>query len=118
VKNRIFVSYSMKDQPDASEALQKWLEQLDEPGEIHDPFVWASRHHDVRDVIRQRIEASDSFVVVWTKQAPESPWVLYELGMAHALGRPITVLLAGGEPSAIPQELDQVKLVELEQTPA
>ncbi|HEY6139215.1 MAG TPA: toll/interleukin-1 receptor domain-containing protein [Thermoanaerobaculia bacterium] len=116
--NRIFVSYSMKDQADVGEALQKWLEQRDEPGEIHDPFVWASTHHDVRDVIRQRIEASDSFVAVWTKQAPESPWVLYELGMAHALGRPITILLAGGEPSAIPRALSDAKIVELEQTPA
>jgi hypothetical protein len=115
---RIFVSYSVKDQPDASEALRKWLEQHDEPREIQDPFVWASSHRDVRDVIRERIEGSDSFVVVWTKQAPESPWVLYELGMAHALGMPITVLLAGGEPSAIPNEITEAKIVELEPLPA
>lgn len=116
--NRIFVSYSMKDQPDASEALRKWLEERNEPSEIQDPFVWASSHHDVRDVIRERIEAADSFVVVWTKQAPESPWVLYELGMAHALGRPITVLLAGGEPTAIPNEIAAANVVELEHTTA
>ena len=116
--DRIFVSYSMKDQPDAGEALQKWLEQRDEPGEIQDPFVWASTHHDVREVIRQRIEASDSFVVVWTRQAPESAWVLYELGMAHALGRPITVLLAGGEPSAFPREIGNANIIELVQAPA
>jgi hypothetical protein len=115
--NRIFVSYSMNDQPNASEALRKWLER-NEPGEIQDPFVWASSHHDVREVIRQRIEASDSFVVVWTKQAPESPWVLYELGMAHALGMPITVLLAGGEPTAIPREITDAKVVDLEPLPA
>jgi TIR domain len=116
--NRIFVSYSMKDQPQAAEWLRKWLEERDEPGEIQDPFVWASSHHDVREVIRERIESSDSFVAVWTKQAPESPWVLYELGMAHALGRPITVLLAGGEPAAIPKEITEADIVELEQAPA
>jgi TIR domain-containing protein len=116
--NQIFVSYSMKDQPDASEALGKWLEQLKEPGEIHDPFVWASSHRDVREVIQERIKASDSFVVVWTKQAPESPWVLYEVGMAHALGMPITVLLAGGEPSAFPSEVGEATVVHLEEVSA
>lgn len=116
--SRIFVSYSMKDQPDASEALGKWLQQLKEPGEIQDPFVWPSSHRDVREVIRERIEASDSFVVVWTKEAPESPWVLYELGMAHALGMPITVLLAGGEPTALPREIDEAKIVHLEEVSA
>jgi len=116
--SRIFVSYSMKDQPDASEALGKWLEQFKEPGEIQDPFVWVSSHRDVREVIRERIEASDSFVVVWTKEAPESPWVLYELGMAHALGMPITVLLAGGEPGALPHEIDDAKIVHLEEVSA
>jgi hypothetical protein len=115
---QIFVSYSMKDQPDASEALRKWLEQHDEPGEIIDPFVWASSHHDVREIIRGRIEASDSFVAVWTKQAPESPSVLYALGMAHAVGRPITILLAGGEPSAIPNEIVEAHVVDLEPLPA
>src|SRR5436305_8460991 len=116
--NRIFVSYSMNDQPIASEALRNWLEHVNEPGEIQDPFVWASSGRDVRDVIRERIEASNSFLVVWTKQAPESPWVLYELGMAHALGKPITVLLAGGEPSAIPNEITEAKVVELEPSSA
>jgi hypothetical protein len=116
--NRIFVSYSMKDQPNASEALQRWLAQVNEPSEVQDPFVWASSHQDVRDVIRERIGASDSFVVVWTKEAHESPWVLYELGMAHALGLPITVLLAGGEPSAFPHEIAEARVVELEQLSA
>jgi hypothetical protein len=115
---RIFVSYSMKDQPDASDALRKWLEHHDEPGEIQDPFVRASSRRDVRDVIKERIEAADSFVVVWTRQAPESPWVHYELGMAHALGVPITVLLAGGEPSAFPSEIREARIVELEPLPA
>jgi len=116
--SRIFVSYSMKDQPNVSEALGKWLEQLKDPGQIQDPFVWASSNRDVREVIQERIKASDSFVVVWTKEAPESPWVLYELGMAHALGLPITVLLAGGEPAAFPPEIDEAKIVHLEEVSA
>jgi hypothetical protein len=117
--NRVFVSYSVNDQPFASEAIRKWLDQLDEqPAEIQDPFVWVSSHHDVRDVIRERIEGSDTFVVVWTKHAPESPWVQYALGMAHALGMPITVLLAGGEPSAIPKEIEEARVVELEPSSA
>lgn len=112
----IFASYSKKDQPDAKEALGKWLEHLKEPGQIHQyPFVWVSPDLDVRKVIRQRIKASDSFVVVWTKDAPQSPWVLYQLGMAHALGMPITVLLAGGEPAALPREIGEAKVVHLEQ---
>jgi large subunit ribosomal protein L18 len=112
--SRIFVSYSVSDQPDASEVLEKWLEQRNEAFEIQDPSVWASAHHDVRNVIRERIQASDSFVVVWTERAAESPWVLYEMGMAHALGVPITVLLAGGEPAAIPDEITEARVVELE----
>ena len=64
---RIYASYSMKDHPDATESLRKWLEERNEPAEIQDPFVWASSHHDVRDVIRERIAAADSFVAVWTK---------------------------------------------------
>lgn len=115
---RIFVSYSMKDQPNASEALRKWLERQDEPRDVQDPFVWAASDRNVSDVIRERIGAADAFVAVWTEQAPKSPWVLYELGMAHALGRPITILLAGGEPSAIPGEITEADIVEPEPLPA
>ena len=115
---RIFVSYSMNDQPDAGEALLKWLETIEEPTEVKDPFVWASSHQDVRGVIREHIADSDEFVVVWSKRAPESPWVAYELGMAHALGRPITVLLAGGDPAAVPADIAEAEFVELAKSSA
>jgi hypothetical protein len=38
--------------------------------------------------------------------------------MAHALGMPITVLLAGGEPSAFPSEIGEAKIVHLEEVSA
>ena len=115
---RIVASYSIKDQPDAAVLLRKWLEERKEPAELQDQFVWASSH-DAREFIRERIAAADSFVAVWTSHAPESSWVLYHLGMAHALGKPITVLLAGGEPAALPNEIVRAaNIVELEHLPA
>lgn len=114
--SRIFVSYSMLDKPVATEVLKKWLDQRDEPGEILNAEVRVSPGRDIREVIRKRIEVSDSFVVVWTKQAAESPWVLYELGLAHALGVPITILLAGGDRDAIPDEFQTATLVELDRS--
>ena len=112
--NQIFVSYSMNDHAEAIEALGQWRKLLEEPAELKDPRIWAASDGNVRDRIRERIAEADSVVVVWTQQAPKSPWVLYEIGMAHALGTPITVLLAGGERSAIPAEIGDAKIVEVE----
>jgi len=112
--SRIFASYSMQDKPVATAALKKWLDQQDDPGEVLNADVRISSGRDMREVIRKRIEASDSFVVVWTNRAAESPWVLYELGLAHALGLPITILLAGGDREAIPEEFQEGRIVELE----
>ena len=113
--NRIFVSYNMLDRSVARAVLQTWAEQVGEPIDIHDPAFRGASDQIARDVIRESIESSDSFVVVWTRRAAASPWVLYEMGLAHALDKPITVLLAGGDSAAIPRELGDVRVVDLVQ---
>jgi hypothetical protein len=88
------------------------------PAEVDDPVDWGAMAEDVRTVIRDRIARSDTFLLVWSQSAAESAWVQYEVGMAQALGKPILVVLIGGDPSKLPGDLAETQHVELDTEPA
>jgi hypothetical protein len=119
----VFVSYTHKDLLQVGEALQKWFGDTftgtfgEATAEIQMPFAWIPHDRHVGDDLRERIEAADSFVLVWSEHAPKSDWVHYELKLADAFGKPITILLAGGDASAIPFEILDSWIVELEPHP-
>jgi len=48
-----------------------------------------------RDLVRANLESADYFVVLLTAMAAQSPWLLFELGMAQALRKPVVSLLLG-----------------------
>lgn len=113
VSRRVFISYNAADR-ELVGSVMTWLRTSDlSPAEIADPVSSASRAEDVRSVIQDSIASCDAMVVIWSRRAAESKWVQYELGMAQALGKRIVVLLAGGSPSDLPQELADTQQVEL-----
>jgi TIR domain len=67
-----------------------------------------------RGQIREAIENSSKFVVVWSDAAGTSDWVNYETGMAEALGKPILVVIPKGGTSRLPWNLKENQVVEVE----
>jgi hypothetical protein len=47
---------------------------------------------DVRAIIRDRVQSANEVVVFWSEAAATSQYVQYELGMADALDKPITIV--------------------------
>ncbi|MBI4178963.1 toll/interleukin-1 receptor domain-containing protein [bacterium] len=113
MSRRVFISYNAADS-ELVAPVTTWLRTSDlSPAEIADPVGSMSAAQDVRSVIQDSIATCDAMVVIWSKRAAESKWVHYELGMAQALGKRIVVVLAGGSPSELPQELADTQHVHL-----
>ena len=114
MSRKVFISYSAKDR-ELVDSVMKWLRASNlSPAEVDDPVNWGATAEDVRTVIRKRIARSDTLLLVWSKRASESAWVQYEIGMAQALEKPIVVLLAGGSPLELPEDLAETQHVELD----
>jgi TIR domain len=64
---------------------------------------------DVRAIIRDRVRSANEVVVFWSEAAATSQWVQYELGMADALDKPITIVqLDQTKPESPAHLLDKV----------
>ena len=92
---RIFVSYDFT-RSDLSEIVFKKLKRMRcrcitgaNPDEAKGAF---------RDVIMARISTCDGFLGIWTKRedGSESPWFIWELGVAQAFGLPFRLLIHEG----------------------
>jgi len=97
---KIFISYSHKEHykiPEVIEKLKRKMPEL-EGAEIWDPSSNLSVGADFRKEIKEQILSSDVYVLLWTKDAADSPWVLYEAGMADASGVPILIVTEPGSP--------------------
>ena len=113
MSRKVFISYNAADR-ELVGSVMTWLRTSDlSPAEIADPVSSGVATGDVRSVIQDSIASCDAMVLVWSRRAAESKWVQYELGMAQALGKRIVVLLAGGSPSDLPEELADTQQVEL-----
>lgn len=105
MSKRVFISYSAQDRTLIPRVMD-WLRASGlSPAQVEDPVNWGASSQDVRTVIRDSVRRADLLLLVWSKQAVESAWVQYEVGMAQALGKPVVVLLAGGSPTDLPREL-------------
>lgn len=97
---KIFISYSHNEHHKIREAIEKLKRKMPElkDAEIWDPSSNLTAGADFRKEIREQILSSDFYVLLWTKRAADSPWVLYEAGMADASGIPILIVVEPGSP--------------------
>jgi hypothetical protein len=86
--DKVFLSYSVSDHHRIESAIAQLsglrmadsLESELRPGD------------DVRAIIRDRVRSANEVVVFWSEAAATSQYVQYELGMADALDKPITIV--------------------------
>lgn len=104
VRPKVFLSYSMKDRQLVYSALRRFSEGF-QTADFEDPADWAQTVADARKAIGDKIRAADTFLLIWSSDAAKSPWVQYELGMAHALDVPIEILVAEGSQADLPPGL-------------
>ena len=90
---RVFISYSYDDH-EYAEKLREALAELDIISGF-DPIETTSGE-TVRKTIRKRIEAADAVVVLISKGALASSWVMFELGAAEALGKKVVPIVLPG----------------------
>lgn len=88
----VFISYS-RDSQDYAQRLgaalkDSWAASFIDQAQL-------SLGESFHDVIRAKMQSASAFVVLLTQRAIESQWILFELGVAQALGKPIILLLLG-----------------------
>ena len=97
---RIFISYSQKDHYKISEVIEKLQKEIPEfkDAEVWDPISKLSVGTDFRKEIKKQILSSDLYVLLWTEDSATSPWVLYEAGIADAVGKQIIIITGPDSP--------------------
>jgi hypothetical protein len=112
---KIFISYSTKEHHKILELIEKLKRKMPElkDAEIWDPSSNLTAGADFRKEIKKQILSSDVYVLLWTNSAANSPWVLYEAGMADASGIPILIMVEPGSPE-LHGALSMYKTIKLE----
>lgn len=108
---RIFASYSSED---------RWFADLllGRLANHPDISVFATQNlsaaGDYRLRIKRELQAAGAFLVLLSPRSVRSNWVLYELGAAWALGKPIVAVLTDpAVRSKIPVEAHQLSVVQV-----
>jgi hypothetical protein len=73
---------------------------------------------DWRNEVHKAIEGASKVVVVWPAGSAESPRAYYESAMAEALDKPIIVVVAKGQRSLVPDQLNENTVLELDSVTA
>ena len=117
MKNKVFLAYARQDRHLVKPILKKLSltsSFKDYSIPIHDPMQTA-KVEDIRTNIKQSIKAANQVLVLWTKNAANSQWVHYEMGMADALDKPITVVKADNSTSLSKPNLTNFDFVSLDE---
>jgi hypothetical protein len=107
----VFLSFAASDRDRVEPALSK-LQQPD-LAEVHfssDSDAWTVEFQpgdDFRASIRDRVQSANQVVVFWSAEAAASHWVQYELGMADALDKPITIVQLDQTAPDLPAHLQE-----------
>jgi len=116
MSEQVFVSYASQDRG----RVQKVLKALRSRGLFDDPStvtIDASSvmipGSSIRGALRKAIESANNVIVLWTPQAARSEWVNYELGMATAFGKPITLVMPDEAAPDVPPNLGDMQVVKL-----
>lgn len=112
---RLFISYSYNDYYKLPEVLKKIQDKLPElkEAEVWDPTENLSAGDNFREEIKKQIKSADLYILFWSEGAADSPWVLYEAGMADASGKPIVVAVEPGSPELF-DTFKKYQVIELE----
>ena len=110
--SHLFVSYSSKDRWFATLLLSRLANHPD-VSIFSTQDLSAAK--DFRPRIKEELRAASAFLVLLSRRSVESNWVLYELGAAWALGKPIIVVLMDPDVrSRIPVDAHKLHVLELE----
>lgn len=100
---KIFISHSYNEHHQIDVALEKIKVALPEfkEAEVWDPSTNLTAGSNFREEIKQAILSADVYLLLWSKGAANSPWVLYEAGMADASGKHIIIAVEPNSPPLI-----------------
>jgi TIR domain len=92
----VFISFAASDRDRVETALSE-LKQSERStvNIVTDSNEWSTdlkSGEDLRANIRDRVQSANEVVVFWSEAAATSQYVQYELGMADALDKPITIV--------------------------
>jgi TIR domain len=115
----IFFSYAASDRERIESAIAQF--QKTETAKAYvapNSNLWAADFQpgdDFRASIRDRVRSANQVVVFWSAKAATSPHVQYELGMADALDKPITIVQLDQTQPELPAHLlgNMVRLEDL-----
>jgi TIR domain len=109
----VFVSYSTKDIPDVN-ALRAALQFPEVQVFVSEYAVAAGA--PLAPTIQANIQNCDLFVLIWSKNAAGSEWVPQEIGIAHALKKPILPFVLQADVS-LPGFISGIRYVAAYQNP-
>jgi hypothetical protein len=111
MSQKVFVVFARSDQRRRAEVCKGLRSML--PANVAicslNPRVTAAK---MRNSIREQIELSIHVLVFWTAEAAGAPEVFYQVAMAEALGKPVTILKEGSSP-ALPEAFDIAQVVDM-----
>jgi hypothetical protein len=115
VANNIFVSYAQRDRQLADEALEhlrrrRLIAPDDNVFTDHASFAAGD---DFRDATRAAIADADKVFVIWSREAANSKWINYEVGMADALRKKLVIVVPKAYADTVPKNLQFAQIVEV-----
>lgn len=88
--HKVFISYSSKDTAFAAQ-LERLLHKTNVRGFLDQSDIAAGA--GLSTLIRDEINSATALLVLLSEDAVKSNWVLFEIGLAQSLGKPIILIL-------------------------
>ena len=88
--NKVFIAYSSKDTAFAAQ-LERLLHKTNVSGFLDQSDIAAGA--GLSSLIRDEINSASALLVLLSENAVKSNWVLFEIGLAQSLGKPIIPIL-------------------------
>lgn len=93
MKYRVYISYSAKDSFLAEDLKRRLRDVGVDFSTVRDKPAITDEADHVRRNIRAAIQGSSEVIALLTDNSVNNKWVIYEVGMADALERPVTLVL-------------------------
>jgi nucleoside 2-deoxyribosyltransferase len=115
MNRRVFLSYAHRDKQFVQHALAflKQSHVLSRHDNVFLDVASIKPGQSFARVLRKNMLSADTVLVFWTEAAAVSNSVVYELGMADALGKEMVVAYPAGKRTVLPVETINATLVEV-----
>jgi hypothetical protein len=115
VTHNIFISYAQRDRQLVDEALEHLRRRrlISADDNVFTDHASFAAGDDFRDATRVAIADADKVFVIWSREAANSKWVNYEVGMADALRKKLVLVVPKANADTIPKNLQFAEIVEL-----